>query len=168
MINYKSAQIQTQVFVYIVSILVAVLILLYGYRAITTFIQSGERISLLNAEQDLISIVDATSYERVKIDTFEFPKRYVKLCLVDLSKPYAQSRLCKTGPDFNEAVCLSWTEAIKENVFLVDDTGITSKLGKGFIGNIVLDNPGCFDIINSRIQLRFTGVERNTVKIDVI
>ena len=164
----RKAQVQTQIFIYILAILVAGLILFYGYGAIKDFITRGERLSLVNLENDLKDNVQAlsTSFERVKIETLDVPGNYVKLCLLDLSKPADDFSVCRS--EYNPVVCESWKDPeIEENVFLVDDEGATIKLGQGYIGDIILDNPGCFDVINSKIKIKFTGASNNKVKLEV-
>lgn len=163
-------QVQTQVFVYILALLVAVLILFYGYGAIKRLVSEGERVVLVDLEKNLKSSVETmtASYERVDVKTFDIPGKYAKICFIDISKDPLTSAVCKQGPDMNPVVCKSWSAGINDNVFLVDDAGVTSRLGEGDAGPIVLDNPGCFEITNSKIKLKITGVGDNMAKIEVM
>lgn len=109
-----------QVFVFIVAALIFALILIFGYKAITGFLQSGEDLAFLQFKTGLENSVRRiyTEFGSVRVETFKLPAEYLQICFIDLDAKY-DSDLC--GSDFS--ACTVWEESkgydsADENVFL--------------------------------------------------
>jgi len=128
----KKAQVAGQVFVFMIAIVLAGLILLYGYNAIfgqDGFIHRTEQIAIVRFETDLSSAVSSISSDYGSIKKFEsaLPSEYQKVCLLDLSK--SSGSICNPdSSDYHPIICDAWqTTGNTQNVFLVPmtDTAIT-------------------------------------------
>lgn len=80
----KKAQLVSQVFVYVISALVFILILFFGYRMIFSLGEKQEKVLLFQFQQDLVAVVDGMRmrYGSVDIVDFKFPKSFSELCFV--------------------------------------------------------------------------------------
>lgn len=140
-----------QVFIYIVTIVVVGLILLFGYNAIMTVKGKSDDIIISKFKSDISSMVEIVSsdFGSVKIKFFELPAKYTKACFV---KNYPDFPILGgTGyPVMEDSV----NDEAKKNLFLVEDMVRESF----FVGDIDIDGGVlCFDTANNRIQVRFEG-----------
>lgn len=154
------AQIIGTTFIYILSIIVMALVLLYGYRAISSSIKTQEQISLISAESAIDKKIQevGSQYDRVEQAEISVPQRFQALCFVDLSADNQQTRnICMpASEDYNPIICDMWTENAKKNVFFVESK---SKVTSYYLEGISIDsdndgaedtseciNPDCFYI----------------------
>jgi len=158
----KSSKAQlSQVFIYIFAAVLAVSIMLYGYRMIKGFGQRTEQIALVRFKTDLESEIRtiASDYGSVKKVELTLPSRYTKVCFVDFSKPIGvieSSKTCTPGnPDFNPLGCDAWKDQT-QNIFLVPWTDFVIKTEK--IEITEPDGALCIQTINNRITLRLEGL----------
>ncbi|MDO8480574.1 MAG: hypothetical protein Q7S65_02025 [Nanoarchaeota archaeon] len=79
------AQIAGQVFIYIITLVVVVVILIFGYRSITSFKERTEDISALQFRQELESSIRTISgqYGTLKVKQFPLDSSYQELCFVN-------------------------------------------------------------------------------------
>ncbi|MEK6969882.1 MAG: hypothetical protein AABW48_05635 [Nanoarchaeota archaeon] len=132
-----------EVFVFIVAALTFALIMIFGYKAITDFLQSGENVAFVQFKTNLESSVKRiyTEYGSVRVEHFTLPAKYSQICFVDLDAPY-DSELCKK----DLGACNIWEassgyDSVGENVFLkpvapkikVHKLSINSPDGKDFL-----------------------------------
>jgi len=160
----KKAQL-SQVFIYIFAAILAVSIMIYGYRTIRGFGQRTEQISLVRFKTDLESEIRtmASDYGSVKKVELSLPSQYQKVCFVDLSKPIGvieNSRICRTGPDYNPLGCDAWKDKT-QNIFLVPWTDFVIKTDKIEIAE--QDGALCFRTVNNKITLRLEGLGDRTL-----
>ena len=82
----KKAQIQAQVFVYVLAMLVIALVLLYGYRSINTMKERANQVDLLAFKNDMTKSIEKVSndYGTVRVPTFNIPKEYKEVCFIDI------------------------------------------------------------------------------------
>ncbi|HSU73225.1 MAG TPA: hypothetical protein VLJ21_05250 [Candidatus Binatia bacterium] len=92
----KRAQIIGQVFILILAAAIFILILLYGYKAISQFTQRSEQVAFVNFETEFRNAVKGVSldYGSVKKLDLTLPTRYQELCV-----------LCSPGMDAKAADC---------------------------------------------------------------
>ena len=163
----KKAQVVGQVFIFILAAGLAVLIIGYGFKAITTFTARTDDIALANFKADLQSNVKTISsdFGSVKKVELVMPGGYTKLCLVDLTSGPSGKCICTLGcQDYNPFVCDSWETArdsdkFKDNAFLVSRESAESIQ----VSPIEADNGYvCITPIGSRLTLRLEGLGRAT------
>ncbi len=146
----KRAQMIGQVFIFILAGLVFVLILSYGYRAITNFLERGEEVQLLDFRNDLESTITTVKrdYGSVQRVTLRVPPKTEEICFVniELRDPTV---LKQEYPLLHSA----WMTG-SENIFLIPRQP-TSIL----IPDILADEPGfvCIPAVNGKIIMRVEG-----------
>ncbi len=133
-----------QVFVFIVAALTFAFIMIFGYRAIAGFLQSGEEVAFVQFKTGLESSIKKlyTEFGSVRVETFTLPTMYQQICFVDLSAESADKKLC----DFDQVACSVWEsvqnplagtakyDSADENVFLKPPAPVKIK-----VNNIQID-----------------------------
>jgi hypothetical protein len=76
-----------QVFVFIVAALTFSVILIYGYKAVSSFVSSGEQVQLVQFKTTLESSVKKiyTEYGSVRVQDFRVPGKFDQICFVDMN-----------------------------------------------------------------------------------
>ncbi|MCK5107103.1 MAG: hypothetical protein KAQ83_00065, partial [Nanoarchaeota archaeon] len=84
----RKAQIQTQIFVYVLATIIIGAILLYGYRSIFMMREKGEQIDLISFKTEMQEEVIKMSndYGSARALTFRTPSSFSEVCFIDLSK----------------------------------------------------------------------------------
>jgi len=154
----KKSQMIGQVFVYIVTVVVVGLILLFGYNAIMTVKGKSDEIILTKFKSDVANLVEITSsdFGTVKIKNFELPARYTQACFVKnyggFPDASTSSTLFSKYPIMKDSV----QDKVNKNLFLVED-GVRVSF---FVGDIDVDDTYgvlCFSSVNNRIRVRVEG-----------
>jgi len=125
-----------QVFIFIIAAITFALILIFGYKAITGFIQSGESVAFVQFKTGLESSVKKiyTEFGSVRVERYSTPLGYSQICFVDLDEPY-DADLCS----FDQVACSVWQiaaesgkgyEGVEENVFLTPTAPVPIKVYK--------------------------------------
>lgn len=149
----KHAQIIGQAFVYILTVVVIFVILIYGYNAITDFRSKIDKISLVKFQTDMESAIDSLtsdygSIKKLEIEVGEFEE----VCFVEShASPFITSDLENS---LNPIVLDSVKSGTGKNVFLIRETLESSF----FIGDISV-NPDvlCIPPKQGRLFLRLEG-----------
>ena len=125
-----------QVFIFIVAALTFALIMIFGYQAITDFLDKGEDVQFVQFKTELEKSVKKiyTEYGAVRVQQFSMPVGYEQVCFVDLDyneKNLHLDGLCKK----DQAACLIWEdssgyEGADENVFLKPPAPVKIKIHK--------------------------------------
>lgn len=151
----KRAQTIGQVFIFIMAGLVFILILAYGYRAVTDLLERGEEVQLLDFRNELESSIEVIKrdYGSVQRANLRMPSKTEEVCIV--SSDYNDvnaGQLEQERPLFFSA----W-KAGSENVFLIprQPTPI-------FIKDILVDDPNkfgfdCYTVYRGSLSLRVEG-----------
>ncbi|HLD39979.1 MAG TPA: hypothetical protein VJB13_02460 [Candidatus Nanoarchaeia archaeon] len=149
-----------QVFVFIVAALSFALILIFGYKAISGFLKSGEDVAFVQFKTGLESDIKKiyTEFGSVRVEKYAPPTTYNQICFVDLDQPYDPD-LC----NFDQVACSVWGgasnagkgyEGADENVFLTPPAPVKIKVyrismedksGKNFL--CVPIQQGAFSIV---------------------
>jgi hypothetical protein len=145
------AQIQGQIFIYILSVVVVTLVLMYGYRAIRGFNQQAQMIDILEFKTTLQNEIDGirSDWGSVKTLQIKVPNDYKEVCFVDLNK----------GGIINASYPLiadSVNSGVKQNLFLVRNLGEESF----YLGNITLAGPAnmvCKSSVQGKTQVILAG-----------
>lgn len=123
-----------QVFIFIIAALTFALILMFGYRAISGFLKSGEDVAFVQFKTGLESDVKKiyTEFGSVRVEKYSTPVTYSQICFVNLDMPY-DPELCP----FDQIACSVWEEASSakrgydgadENVFLTPPAPVKIKI----------------------------------------
>ena len=87
---FRKAEVTSDAFVYILSIIVLALILFFGYKAITNFIGQTNKVSVIEMKNSVANTVERlqTEYGSVEIKEIRVPGDVDTVCFVDLSKDF--------------------------------------------------------------------------------
>jgi hypothetical protein len=135
--NKKKSQIQSQIFVYILSMVVIALVLLYGYNAIKGFKERQEQITLVELENQLKSLINSASpkYGSIEKGDIALPSEYNTICFVDNGELGSSDDCGLPEPD--AAIVRDAIQSSTANIFLIPGGS------KNFrIGNIKVEG-GC-------------------------
>ena len=171
----KKSQLYGQIFIYILTIVVISLILLYGYNAVRNFNDHAEQVSCLKFRNDLKNSIDGLigDFGTVKRKDLEVCKGYAQVCFVetfrkidDRSYPKAENLNGNIldPAEFDPIIKDSISTSTDKNVFLIAKNSKDSF----YAGNISVVparilNPDvkadvlCLDVANSRISLKLEG-----------
>lgn len=75
-----------QVFIFILAAISFALIMIFGYKAISGFLQGGQQVEFIQFKTDLETSIQRiyTEFGAVRIEQFHAPVQYTKICFVDL------------------------------------------------------------------------------------
>lgn len=114
----KKAQLIGQVFVLVIAALVFILILAYGYSAITNFLKSSEQVAFLDFKTSLTSGIEQIKpdFGSVRKLSLRAPKRYYKFCIVS---SYPDTDVLSSDFQSKYPVLFEAWQTGSENVFLL-------------------------------------------------
>jgi len=150
----KKAQMVGQIFIFVVAAIIFILILTYGYRAISSFLHRSEQVALIDFKSDLESSVEVIKrdYGSVRKLELRVPDKFQELCIVDVNN-------CE-GLQNSRPLLYSACLAGSENVFLVPKQetpifieGVTIKDSRGFV---------CVPVAGGNVVLRLEGLGKST------
>ncbi|MEW5896524.1 MAG: hypothetical protein AB1668_02425 [Nanoarchaeota archaeon] len=101
-----------QVFVYITAAITFALIMIFGYRAVQDFLQSGEKVAFVQFKTGLESSIKKiyTEYGSVRVERFTLPAEFSQICFVDMDAEYDEA-LCR----YDQVACTVWKDAGSPN-----------------------------------------------------
>lgn len=147
-----NAQVTTQVFMFILAVIVLGVIILYGYEAITKFLSTSVDVAIADFQNQFMSSVESIKRDYGSVSKLELtlPKKFTQICVVD-------SDTTKNIGDFStthERMYSSWVKS-GENIFLIPTQAQPIKIND----IIVQENNGYFCQLNSlgKITLRLEG-----------
>ena len=136
-----------EVFIFIIAAITFALIMIFGYKAISGFISSGEDVAFVQFKTDLESSIKKiyTEYGAVRVEEFHTPLTYTQICFVDMDFTGNMEELKKLSPpaydawktaeeDFSQRVennrqgLASVYDAADQNVFLKPASTVPIKL----------------------------------------
>ncbi len=108
-----------QVFVFMIAGLIFALIMIFGYQAITGFIDTSEDVLFTKFKTSIEADVQKihTDFGSIRKKTYTLPSTFEEVCFVDMDKPYSQD--CNIGL----LACDTWKtsegyNSVDQNVFL--------------------------------------------------
>ena len=98
-----------QVFIFIVAAITFALIMIFGYKAISGFISSGEDVAFVQFKTGLETSVKKiyTEYGAVRVESFKIPAKYTQICFVNMDYLEDMENL----KDFSPAAYDAWETA---------------------------------------------------------
>jgi hypothetical protein len=145
------AQLIGQIFVFVLAALIFILILMYGYRAISNFLQRSEQVALIDFKTDFESAVEVIKrdYGSVKKVELMLPKRYTEVCIIDPDKTKQPGDLEQARP----LIYTAW-QAGSADVFLVP-----MQEAPIYLEDITVDNGYvCVSASYGKITLKLEGL----------
>ena len=110
----------SQAFLYLLTLVIFALILLFGYKMVTSFRARSEDLLLLKFDRDLQATVESVTYGTQKIRTFDVPPGYEAFWLADELHAFDDADVpmdaCKSlPPEIKDAL----TSHTGKNAFLI-------------------------------------------------
>lgn len=176
----KKSQAQ-QVFIFMLAIFLAAMILLFGYKIITSFMGDIDKTALIDFQTKIEGGVRkmSTKYNSVQRLDLRIPGGFNRVCILEQGYSYKdQTSVCpgnelggKTDSDgdyppdidYDPILCQLWpTEVGQENVYLYPfSDAVSIKTGKIKIGNG--NGYLCLKPVNGQISLRLEGRGDHTI-----
>jgi len=159
------AQLAGQIFIYIMAAVLAIMIIAYGYKAITSFTDKTNQIAMASFKNRLESEIRTTAAKPRTITKLELvmPQKFKKFCIVDLDKRsdaedtcLCKKELCLNQDDFNPLICDAWKDPLfpePNNAFFIEPITPLN------LPAVEIDYPGylCLEPSPSKIILKLVG-----------
>ena len=143
-----------QIFVYLISTLVVILVLYYGYIAIKGIGKKQEQLSLVKFQRALEDTIVYTSsdYGTVRIETFNVPVQFTEVCFVDKNK-ITTANTTGISPETYPLIYNSVADRASSNVFPLPDGA------PFYIDKLWVPDEGfkCFNVTAGNINVRIEG-----------
>lgn len=161
----RKSQLYSQVFIYVLSIVLISFILVYGYNAVHNFKKRAEQVSCLKLKNDLRNAVESiiSDFGSIKRKDLQLCAGYTQACFVETFKQlkdikYPKFNINPDDPIIKDRIASGeW-----KNVFLLDNIAKESF----YIGNISIDagfDVLCLNASNNKISLRLEGKGDNVL-----
>ena len=143
----RKSQMISQIFIFVMAAIIFLLILMYGYKAISNFLQRSEQVALIDFKTDLESAVEVIKrdYGSVRKIELMLPKEYTDVCIVDPDNP-------GTLQSDQPLMYAAW-QAGSENVFLVP-----KQEAPIYLEDITIDGYDCIPVIYGKVTLKLVGL----------
>ncbi|PIN68548.1 hypothetical protein COV93_09030 [Candidatus Woesearchaeota archaeon CG11_big_fil_rev_8_21_14_0_20_43_8] len=181
--RHIKGQVQSQLFTYVLSVIIAGMLLLFGYKAIDKFTQDASFAEELKFESDLKKLFSRIDYRSEIVEELYLPKEYEGICFLSMKK------LSDTFPSGNDEIEVGFTSTAggslcddiknkpiiksscdsesRKNVFLINkDTHLAttaldsgySRIGSSLSGSDAADNVYvCFNAPNRKAKVKLFG-----------
>jgi len=144
-----------EVFVYLISTLIIILVLYYGYTAVASISQKQEQLSLVKFQKIIGDTIVYTSsdYGTVRIENFNVPSKIKQVCFVDKNL-IAMGNATPINESQYPIIFNSVKDSVNINVFPVPE-GTPFYVDKMWVE----ENSGfkCFDVIQGNIKVKIEG-----------
>ena len=146
----RTAQLYSQIFVYILTIMLVSFILVYGYNSVQNFKKRAEQVSCLKFKNDLINAIDGISsdFGSIKRKELQLCSGYSKVCFVEsFESPNLPG-------DIDPIIKDSILSSTGRNVFLLDNIAKESF----YAGKISVEpDVFCVKAMNGKVDLKLEG-----------
>lgn len=146
----KKSQIQSQIFIYVLAMVLVSMILVFGYKAINNFRDRAEKVACLKLKNDLTNAVEGIigDYGTVKKKQFDMCSNYNQICFVESQGEVNLPN--NVDPIIKDSVL----DKTGNNVFLVDKIAEeTYNIGKISVDPDVL----CIKTRDGKVMLKLEG-----------
>jgi hypothetical protein len=153
----KRAQVIGQIFIFIIAGIVFILILLYGYKSIMSFLERGEDVQMIDLKNEIESAITVIKrdYGSVQKVVLKVPTKSEEVCFVTTNSADARAGWEESLKVEQPMFYTAWA-AGNENIFLVP-----RQPTKIFVTDIVIDPEGkgyaCIPVAAGRVELRIEG-----------
>jgi hypothetical protein len=153
-----------QMFIYIVSIVVVGLIMVFGYNAVQQLLKSTGDVEVASFKKNFEKVAEKARLDHGSIKTLSVPVpgQFSQLCVIDLTKPSTEAcsgdlpyAVCQFWQDYSEAAASNY-DVDSQNLFFVNDK---QEIGDAFyIKDMrVAETPYAFCVNTQKATFRFTG-----------
>ena len=149
-----------QIFVFILAMVILVLIVFFGFKAMAGFQNTGEEVGLVKFETELKSSIKTISldYGSMRKKIISLPSNYKKLCFIDLSQREKAIAALGQYPIIRNAL----EDGSDQNIFLDPMAKIEIEVGKITLKTKKDNKYGtpvlCVPIQKGKVELRLEGL----------
>jgi hypothetical protein len=171
----KKAQMPSQIFIYILAVVLVTFILVYGYKAVVVFKGKSEQISYINFRTTLESGVKkiSTDYDSVLVyndkNPLKIDPKYKQVCFVKNYDSTNPKNYIPMEVDTNilryQGIVDSTRDGAKENVFLLSRSVEESfYVGKIDVepniveGQSIVEHLLCVNMTKGKVKIKLTGM----------
>ena len=140
-----------QIFIYIITLVLVTFLLIYGYRAITTFKDKAEQISYIQFKNEIENTIEVLTVDfgSVKVKDFVVPEKINTVCFVT-NYPSLPTLSNTKYPIIEDSV----NSGVNKNVFLIGKN-VENSFSVGKISSD--EDLFCFPVVDNRIRIRLEG-----------
>jgi hypothetical protein len=157
----RKAQVQNEIFFYIMAIIVIGLLLFLGVKWIMGIIENMNIIKMNQFRMGLVNTFDGqrklpyNSHQKVSIQ--DVPGSIKKVCFVEKKQGvnHGTTGLCTMGnADYNPEMCMLWGSEDPVNTYFTEPLQMIN------VGNIQIDGDGyiCMNITNSQLSIKLVSM----------
>lgn len=171
-IKNKKGEIQSQIFIYILALVIGVGILIYGYNAVKGFKTQADDVLMLQFENTLKNDLKTISYDSTKVKTYDLPAAVLQVCFsaegvdaIDVEMEEEKQNTLKryTYPLIKAAIGSEvGSKGTNNNVFIYPNgekaffTGV--KLEFGELNQLTVQKKfKCFDVKSGVLTIKIKG-----------
>lgn len=146
----KKSQLYSQIFIYVLTIILISFILVYGYNAVQNFKTRAEQVSCLKFKNDLQNSVESviSDFGTVKRKDLQLCAGYSQVCFVETFENL------KLPANIDPIIKDSILSNTGKNVFLIENIAKESF----YAGNISVEpDVLCINAVNGKISLKLEG-----------
>ena len=142
-----------QVFIYLISTLIIILVLYYGYNAIKNIGKKQQELTYVKFQNSLTDLITYTSsdYGTVRIENFDVPAGFNEVCFVDPSVIAAKNK--DAIPPGYPLIEDSVADGVRMNVFVLPG-GSPFYIEKLYVEQQFL----CYTAVQGKIKIRVEGL----------
>lgn len=147
-----------EVFIYLISTLIIILVLYYGYNAIKGISEKNKELSFVKFQNALRDMVSYTSsdYGTVRIEEFYLPGGYTEVCFAD--KDFMSDDLSKISEQDYPLVYDSISQSVSEGRTISTNVFVLPGGSPFLIEKMKVDNKFfCTKVLQGKIKLRIEG-----------
>ncbi len=166
----KKGQMESQIFIYIMVLVIGAGILIYGYNAVKNIRSQADSVLFLQFENNIKNDLNTLTFDSSKVKSYDLPSSIKQLCFKSNSANNIDVT-CEEGRTKMDypLIAAAVNNNVAENVFLYPNgdksfvAGVDIQLGDGDRGPEDKGcSPGtinfrCFDVKGSSLTLRMTG-----------
>lgn len=153
----KKSQLYSQIFIYVLTIVLISLILVYGYNAVRNFKERGEQVCKLKLKNELQNSIKSISsdFGTVRRKDIQLCENYNEVCFVETFEKIDNKRNPLSNVPITDPIIIdSINSYTNKNTFLVDKIAKESF----YAGNISVElDVLCIEAKNNRLSLRLEG-----------
>jgi len=153
----KKSQLHSQIFIYVLTIILVSFIFVYGYNAIRSFKDKTDEVGCIKLQTNLRNAIEniLTDYGSLKRKDLQLCKDFVEICFVETYERISnRNNPTSNVPPINPFVKDSVLSETQNNVFLTSKSSIEAF----YAGNISVDyDVFCLRSTNNKISLRLEG-----------
>lgn len=142
----------SQVFIYVITLLIVALVLFYGYRAISIFKEKADQVSFLQMKNDMENAVKSVSVDfgTVKTREIPLPQNINEVCIVS-THPGLPQLSGTPYPLIEDSV----NSGVSKSVFLIGDRNVKESF---YVEKVYVDGGiVCIPSISNKLVLKMEG-----------